>query len=393
MEKVELSINLIGDIFSSHSVSLSTFPSLFHARSLPFCMASSDNPTTAAEDPAVNGFTRPEMYTETLAGTVDSYERHVFLCYKRHVSWPPRIEASDADPLPKRVAAAWKARKTDMPLKTKITVCEAREEAGFSDGDVLIFPEMIRYRGLEESNVDGFFKDVLVDGKPWTAGGSEAFSGSHVYVCAHGSRDVRCGVCGPVLIEKLNEEIKLQGLSDQISVTACSHVGGHKYAGNVIIFSPGADGKIMGHWYGYVTPNDVRELLDQHIGKGQIIQRLWRGHMGPAVAEEKGADDQKVANREDISEGKSNHVESDNLSSKENLGGCCQGVNGVSCCRSASVEQNNEIEETPEAIKKKGSKVCCNWPVLQQRDILTAVGMIGAVAVVVVAYKLYRRAG
>jgi len=27
-----------------------------------------------------------------------------------------------------------------------ITVCEAREEDGFSEGDVLIFPEMIKYR-------------------------------------------------------------------------------------------------------------------------------------------------------------------------------------------------------------------------------------------------------
>lgn len=28
--------------------------------------------------------------------------------------------------------------------------------------------------------------------------------------------------------------------------------------------------------YGYVTPDDVPELLDQHIAKGEIIQRIWR---------------------------------------------------------------------------------------------------------------------
>ncbi|KAL2320169.1 hypothetical protein Fmac_029138 [Flemingia macrophylla] len=334
----------------------------------------------ASADDAVNGFTRLEMYSENLAGTVDAYDRHVFLCYGSHVSWPPRVEASDADPLPKRLAASFKARKNDIAVKTKITVCEAREEAGFSDGDVLIFPEMIKYRGLEESNIDSFFEDVLINGKPWTAGVPEVLSGSHVYVCAHASRDVRCGVCGPVLINKLNEEIELRGLKDQISVTACSHIGGHKYAGNVIIYSPGADGKIMGHWYGYVTPDDVSELLDKHIAKGEVIQRLLRGQMGPPVAEVKGEDDQKVANGEDTT-------------SKENALGCCQGVNGVSCCRSASVEQNNGIGEAPEAHKRRGIKICSNWPVLQQRDILTAVGVVGAVAVVAVAYKLYRRAG
>lgn len=97
--------------------------------------------------------------------------------------------------------------------------------------------------------MDGFFDDVIVSGKEWSSGGEQSvLSGSHIFVCAHASRDVRCGVCGPVLMDKLNEEIELRGLKDQISVVACSHVGGHKYAGNVIIFCPGPDGKITGHW-------------------------------------------------------------------------------------------------------------------------------------------------
>ena len=103
-------------------------------------------------------------------------------------------------------------------------------------------------RGLVESNVESFFEDVLVNDKPWAIGVPEVLTGSHVYVCAHGSRDVRCGTCGPVLIKNFNEEIELRGLKDQISVTACSHMGGHKYAGNIIIYSPGPDGKTMGHW-------------------------------------------------------------------------------------------------------------------------------------------------
>ncbi|XP_048433798.1 altered inheritance of mitochondria protein 32-like [Pyrus x bretschneideri] len=96
-----------------------------------------------------------------------------------------------------------------------------------------------------------------------------------VFACAHGSRDNRCGVCGPVLIDKFKEEAELRGLTNQVFVTACSHIGGHKYAGNLIIYSPGSDGSITGHWYGYVTSDDVPELLDQHIGKGEIIERLW----------------------------------------------------------------------------------------------------------------------
>ncbi|CAL0323240.1 unnamed protein product [Lupinus luteus] len=338
---------------------------------------------------AVNGFTRPEMNSANLAGTVDAYDRHIFICYKNHLSWPPRLEASDDDPLLKLVAARFKARKNEITVKTKITVCESREEAGFYDGDVLIFPQMIRYRGLDESNVESFFEDVLVNGKPWAAGVPKVMTGSNVFVCAHGSRDVRCGVCGPELIKKLNEEIGLRGLKDQVSVMACSHVGGHKYAGNVIVYSPGPDGNIMGHWYGYVTPNDVPELLDRHIAKGEIIQKLWRGQMGPSV---KGEDDLKVSNGEVTRNGKNDHIEIHYLSNNKNVAGCCQDVNGgISCCIDEIFEQNKGNEESIEAQKKQGCKITRNRLVWREHDVLTAVGVLGAVAVVAVAYKLYRR--
>ncbi|CAL5186275.1 unnamed protein product [Lathyrus oleraceus] len=366
----------------------------FNSKSNFLLLSSATMSSTAAVDDAKHGFSRPEMYKQNLAGTVDSYDRHVFLCYKNHRVWPPRVEASDDDPLVKRVATAFKARKNDIVVKTKITVCEAREEDGYSDGDVLIFPEMIKYKGLKESNVDSFFDDVMVGCKSWGDGVQNAVAGSYIFVCAHGSRDVRCGVCGPVLIDKLNEEIQLRGLKDQISVMACSHVGGHKYAGNLITFSPGPDGKIMGHWYGYVTPNDVPALLDQHIAKGEVIQKLWRGQMGPPLDELKGANDQKLANGDDTHKSKKNvELESNNLSNNENVAGCCQGVNGVSCCRSASFEQNKVVDETVEANKKQGCQVCWSWRVLQQRDILTATGILGALAVVAVGYRFYRRSG
>ncbi|WJX65248.1 hypothetical protein P8452_49929 [Trifolium repens] len=349
--------------------------------------------TTSVIDDAKNGFSRPEMYKENLAGTVDSYDRHVFLCYKNHQTWPPRVEASNDDPLPKSIATAFKARKNDIVVKTKITVCEAREEYGFFDGDVLIFPEMIKYRGLKESNADSFFDDVMVGCKSWGGGVQDVVAGSYIFVCAHGSRDVRCGVCGPVLIDKLNEEIQLRGLKDQISVMACSHVGGHKYAGNLITFSPGPDGKIMGHWYGYVTPNDVPALLDQQIAKGEVIHKLWRGQMGAPIAELKGANDQKLANGDDTHKIKKKNVESNNLSNNDNVVGCCQGVNGVSCCRTESFEQNKVVDETAVTHKNQGSNVCWSWPVLQQRDILTATGILGVLAAVAVGYKFYRKSG
>lgn len=85
-------------------------------------------------------------------------------------------------------------------------------------------------------------------GKPWDSGTAEVVTGSFVFVCAHNSRDKRCGVCGPLLLEKFNEEIEAKALKDEVFVSACSHVGGHKYAGNLIIYSVAQDGKVSGHW-------------------------------------------------------------------------------------------------------------------------------------------------
>ncbi|CAH8336956.1 unnamed protein product [Eruca vesicaria subsp. sativa] len=59
-------------------------------------------------------------------------------------------------------------------------------------------------------------------------------------------------------------------------VSPCSHIGGHKYAGNVIIYQSKVHRKVTGHWYGYVQPEDVPVLLEQHINKGEIVDRLWR---------------------------------------------------------------------------------------------------------------------
>ena len=66
------------------------------------------------------GFSRPDFRQSPLSGTVQFYERHVFLCYKHPQVWPPRIEAAEFDRLPRLLSAALLARKGEM----KKQVCE-----------------------------------------------------------------------------------------------------------------------------------------------------------------------------------------------------------------------------------------------------------------------------
>lgn len=97
--------------------------------------------------------------------------------------------------------------------------------------------------------MDTFVEEVLVKDSEWLPGNLEILSDSYVFVCSHGSRDRRCGVCGPALVNRFKEEIEIYGFQGKVSVSPCSHVGGHKYAGNVIIFGTDAGGSISGHWY------------------------------------------------------------------------------------------------------------------------------------------------
>jgi hypothetical protein len=72
------------------------------------------------DDEEKYGFRRPEMYKESLSGTIGAYDRHVFLCYKSPEAWPSRVEGPESDSLPKLLYAAFKARKNDMARCKKI---------------------------------------------------------------------------------------------------------------------------------------------------------------------------------------------------------------------------------------------------------------------------------
>ena len=105
-------------------------------------------------------------------------------------------------------------------------------------------------RRLTHFDVDTFVEEVLVKNGEWQPGYPEELKGSYVFVCCHGSRDRRCGECGPTLVSRFRDEIRFLGLENEVSVSPCSHIGGHKYAGNVIIFGSNTNGEVTGHWYG-----------------------------------------------------------------------------------------------------------------------------------------------
>ncbi|KAK4104844.1 hypothetical protein N658DRAFT_504388 [Parathielavia hyrcaniae] len=131
-----------------------------------------------------------------------------------------------------------------------------------------------------------------------------------VLICGHGGRDPRCGIYGPVLraefekalpergVEVLKGPVEVEegaavavegaasGRAYAARVGLISHIGGHKFAGNVIIYMPpnlrtedGQAHPLAGHgiWYGRAEPKHVEGIVRETILKGRVIEELFRG--------------------------------------------------------------------------------------------------------------------
>jgi hypothetical protein len=117
-----------------------------------------------------------------------------------------------------------------------------------------------------------------------------------VLICGHGGRDERCGIMGPLLRSEFEEKLQRKGIclapqtpekhpEDQSARSArvglISHIGGHKYAGNVIIYLPPSlkDNALAGTgvWYGRVAPDHVEGIIDETIFGGRVIKDMFRG--------------------------------------------------------------------------------------------------------------------
>ncbi|KAI4099372.1 MAG: hypothetical protein L6R37_006000 [Teloschistes peruensis] len=112
-----------------------------------------------------------------------------------------------------------------------------------------------------------------------------------ILICSHNTRDRRCGVIGPLLYQSFIKHAD----PETTDVGMVSHVGGHAFAGNVILYippghkiSPSETGQKdhdtelsplagSGLWYGRVEPKHVQGIIDETVHKGKIIAELWRG--------------------------------------------------------------------------------------------------------------------
>jgi hypothetical protein len=100
--------------------------------------------------------------------------------------------------------------------------------------------------------------DLLAEGGPATA-----LDGPLLVVCTHGKRDRCCAKYGRPLYDALREATEPE------RVWQSSHVGGDRFAGNVVVLPRGL-------YYGRVDPTDV-DLFVSALAAGQIDLDRYRG--------------------------------------------------------------------------------------------------------------------
>ncbi|KAJ1662485.1 hypothetical protein IW140_005804 [Coemansia sp. RSA 1813] len=205
-------------------------------------------------------------------GTVAVHRHHLIVCNSSSAEWPSKVEgmsptitelARGAIRLPGR---AMVTLSDFAPFKKNMCGCNSISTQAAEDHssenkykriDVAIFPLGLVARQLDSDGVnrllDWLSHDVLptswspmhtqLPHPPFDHSWLELTNNRHIFVCTHGSRDRLCGVHGGKLLDDLRALIDQHGLGKHVAAWSTSHIGGHKYAANAIIYP-------RGDWYG-----------------------------------------------------------------------------------------------------------------------------------------------
>jgi (2Fe-2S) ferredoxin len=88
----------------------------------------------------------------------------------------------------------------------------------------------------------------------------------HVFVCTSGKT---CPLRGPVeeMLGVMRQEIKSRGLKNKIRVNKSGCLDWCDHGPTMVVYPEGV-------WYTHVQPEDIPEILDEHILNGRPVERL-----------------------------------------------------------------------------------------------------------------------
>ncbi|GAA5935241.1 uncharacterized protein JCM15063_000979 [Sporobolomyces koalae] len=247
-------------------------------------------------------------------GSAPEYSRHLVIHSAHPAStWPSHLEstsplfrelarrwttASDGTPAPLRslgftfsedLKSEHAVRQPWDPSRSKFDQLPSKkgEQELYS---ATLYPDFIHYPRFSLSSLREFESD-LASLPPPASASSAADNRVDIYVCTHGTRDCRCGDLGEQFYQALSARIGQSATAakdqDRIRVARIAHVGGHKFAVNVLVYRQAQQ---TCDWYGMLDPvNDVATLIDHALepqGRDPLY-KFWRGRLGISQEETK----------------------------------------------------------------------------------------------------------
>lgn len=214
-----------------------------------------DRRAFCSEDSRANG--------ESLAATASRVDHWVLVEYRGR--WGH--DAISASGLSADVKAHLRELAAARP-HTKVLFVRRPDRRG-EDGLTVVWGSSPERGGtLSRAHLDGY--DDLLELDPAQAG--EPLGHPFVLVCTHGKHDRCCARQGRPLYGALSE------LADEGWVWQSSHVGGDRFAGNVVFLPEGL-------YFGRVGVAEARPLLDEYLA-GRIVLEHYRGRCAYGFAEQ-----------------------------------------------------------------------------------------------------------
>ncbi len=248
-------------LFPTSSAKMSTAHPDFERTCLQSCDGCDD-----IQHAKIPDFLLKKISDEDMSGSVKTYDRHLLIKVSSKVDikyWPGHVDE-------------WKALQDVMGRfdGLKWTICtdvvdkdEIDEEARLEDlehVDLVLFPDRNVLKDIKLSDLGHGIETILNQDMVL-----EKTTEKHVLVCAHTRRDKRCGVAGPLILQEMKKHVMPE---DGIRLLASSHIGGHKFAGTMIIYP-------YGIWYGRVLPCHAGQIINDTVKQGKVIEELFRGTM------------------------------------------------------------------------------------------------------------------
>jgi len=215
--------------------------------------------------------------SKELSGTVKPYAKHLFLCTGK-TDWPKKPDKEEGSPLTllsQAVKNAAKAASKEQSgfLITECDLAPVTSDSGEPTPDILLMPDRVHYSHV----TPGLYPNLaahLMTGAPLDPiiTRVEPTHKHYVFLCAHKTRDKRCGVYGELLFNQFTDSLGERHMLDEVALSRCSHTGGHKFAGNAIVYP-------SGYWFGRLKPCHVDAVIDRHIKLGQLLPSIMRGQI------------------------------------------------------------------------------------------------------------------